>query len=301
MMAIAVITALVLQLTGWWPHLSIASQTKLATAVTPPGQVIALPVSPSAPIPAASPTPLSLDSASSVYAIDVASGQVLYAQNADKPRPIASVTKLMTVMVALGSLKPTQMVTVGDLPKYDVVDETMGLMPGEQLSVMSLLKAALIPSDNDAADALALATSGTLPKFYAAMNARAAQWGIKNAHFTSASGLNDTGNDVSAAAVAKIASLDLTNPLFRQLINTQGTTVTDTAGRTLTMTASNDLLATGRFYGIKTGYTEAAGECFAGLTKINGHEVITVVLGSSDRFGETQSLVNWIGQTWTWL
>jgi D-alanyl-D-alanine carboxypeptidase (penicillin-binding protein 5/6) len=301
MMLAGVILALALHLTGLWPHIGAHYQVKLANAVTPQGEFISAPVSPAAPFQTLTPTPLKLETGSSAYAIDLASGQVLYDQDADKPRPIASVTKLMSVMVALGSLKPAQIISVGKLPDYQPADETLGLVTGEQFQVIDLVKAALIPSDNDAADALGLATSGTLPKFYAAMNARAHEWGITDAHFTSASGLIDNGNLVSAAAVAKIASLDLTSPLVRQLIATHDTTIRDTAGKAFNLTTTDDLLATGRFYGIKTGYTEAAGQCFVGLTKINGHDVITVVLGSSDRFGETESLVNWIGSNWTWL
>ena len=298
-MNLALIITLLISLTGLWPHLDTTWQQRLLHQTTiQAAPAISLP--PPVPLATVPKTQLSLETGTSAYAIDAATGQVLYAQNATTPRPIASITKLMTVMVALNKLKPTDIVTVGQLPDYDVADETMGLQTGQKLTVLALVKATLIASDNDAADALGLATSGQLPAFYAAMNAKAAQWGIKDAHFASATGLVDKDNIVSAAALAKIAALDLTNPLIRQVVATPTATVRDAAGLTYNLKTTNDLLATGQFYGIKTGYTEAAGECFVGLTTFRGHEVITVVLGSRDRFGETQTLVTWIGHNWSW-
>ena len=297
-MRTTVLLAVILQLANVWTRVPAQIQTRLAITTQPPATTYQS--SPAVPIASVSPSPINLEAGTSAYAIDVASGQVLYALNDSKPRPIASVTKLMTVMVALSQLKPNAIVTVGQLPTYDTADETMGLETGEEFHVIDLVKAALMPSDNDAADALAIATSGSLTKFYAAMNAKAAEWGITGAHFASATGLTDQNNLVSAQALSKIAMLDLTNPTIAKIVDTPNDTITDTVGRTFHLSTTDDLLATGQFYGIKTGYTEAAGECFVGLTKINGHQIITVVLGSSDRFGETGTLVNWIGYNWTW-
>ena len=293
-----VLLAVILQLANVWTRVPTQIQTRLAATAQPSTTIYQSSVA--VPVASVSPSSINLEAGTSAYAVDVASGQVLYALNDSKPRPIASVTKLMTVMVALSQLKPDAVVKVGQLPDYDTADETMGLKTGEELHVIDLVKAALIPSDNDAADALAIATSGSLTKFYAAMNAKAAQWGITGAHFASATGLDDQNNLVSAQALSKIAMLDLANPALAKIFDTSRDTITDTAGRTFNLSTTDDLLATGQFYGIKTGYTEAAGECFVGLTKIDGHQIVTVVLGSSDRFGETGTLVNWIGHNWTW-
>ena len=306
MKAIALLVALALQVTGLWPHLPATTRQHLAS------RAIAAPIAPVAtPAPAAitSPQlpvqvgtePFRPQAGTSVLALDRATATPLFAQDATKQRPIASVTKMMTTLVILSRHQPTETVTVGKLPAYTPDDDLIGLQPGETYRLGDRVRAALIPSANDAADALALYDSGSATKFAAQMNAKLATWGISGAHFTNPSGLQDAGNYATAEALSKIALLALQNPFITQAVRQSSLSFTSTTGRTLSGTSTDDLLATGQFYGIKTGYTLAAGQCFVGLTRIAGHEVITVVLGSSDRFGETQALVNWIGRNYQWL
>jgi len=236
----------------------------------------------------------------SAYAVDATTMTPLYGQAATTQLPIASITKLMTMIVVLGDHKTSDKVTVGQLPAYDPSDETLGLTTGEVLSVGDLAKAALIPSDNDAADALAIYDAGSTKAFIAKMNAKLTQWGITGAHFNSAEGLTDTDNYSSPEALAKIAKLALTNPTIASDVKLSTATITDDGGKSYSLTTTDDLLASGQFYGIKTGYTDAAGQCFVGLAHVNGHDVITVVLHSSDRFGDTMRLLNWIQGAWQW-
>jgi D-alanyl-D-alanine carboxypeptidase (penicillin-binding protein 5/6) len=177
----------------------------------------------------------------------------------------------------------------------------VGLQPGETYTVGDLVRAALINSGDDAADALALMDAGSEAKFVSDMNAKMSAWGIAGIHFSNPSGLKDQDNYATAAAVAKIAELALSSSFIRQTVSQQEATITSTSGRTINLSTTDNLLATGQFYGIKTGYTPAAGECFVGLTRIDGHEVVTVVLGAGDRFGATQTLTNWISRNWQWL
>lgn len=239
-------------------------------------------------------------SAASWYGLDVATGMTLAGSRADTPLPIASITKLATALVIVRSHPTSQMVTLPALPAYQADDEIIGLQTGERLSIHDLLAALLINSADDAADALALADSGTETAFVAKMNQTMATWGISEAHFSNPSGLVDTGNTVSARAVAQIAQLALQNPTIKQLVATPSLAVSDAAGRQFTLTTTDQLLQNGQFQGIKTGYTAAAGQCFVGLTQVQGHQIITVVLGSQDRFGDTVALTNWINQTYQW-
>jgi D-alanyl-D-alanine carboxypeptidase (penicillin-binding protein 5/6) len=226
---------------------------------------------------------------------------MLYAAGATAERPIASTTKLMTALVILGSHDPNERVAVPSLPAYPSDAELVGLAPGENYSVIDLAQLMLVASDNDAADSLAIIDSGSVANFAAKMNAKAAEWGIAGAHFNNASGLVDTGNTVSAEALGRIALLALRNPLIRETVLKQSVSVSSSSGRKIIQNTTDTLLASGQFYGIKTGYTGAAGQCFVGLTKITGHEVITVVLGSGDRFGDTQQLASWISQNYNWF
>jgi serine-type D-Ala-D-Ala carboxypeptidase (penicillin-binding protein 5/6) len=239
--------------------------------------------------------------ATSVLAVDVSSGTVLYQQQPLVKRPIASISKAVTALVIMSRHSLTETITIPKLPSYRPEDERIGLVAGEQYSVQDLLRALLIQSANDAADALAIADAGSVPKFTDRMNTKMIEWGIEGTHFVSPSGLMDTNNYARADALAKIGRLTLTNAFLRQTVSQASTTITNTAGRQIYLETTNKLLYTGNFYGIKTGYTLAAGQCFVGLTRVNDHEIITVVLGADDRFGNTQTLRNWIERNWTWL
>jgi len=226
---------------------------------------------------------------------------VLYSKNAGTHRPIASVTKLVTAIVILSRHSTDEMVTIPTLPEYPLEAETIGLVPGERFKIGDLLEGLLVPSGNDAADALAIIDSGSVPKFSARMNTKMTEWGIDDTHFASPSGLQDIGNYTSAAALAKIAGLAMNSPFLAKTVGLTEVSFTSSSGRPYNLKTTNQLLALGQFYGIKTGYTLAAGECFVGLTRVNGHEVITVVLGADSRFGATTTLTNWIGHNWQWL
>lgn len=302
----ALLVILALHATGLWAHTPVSFRERLtlpaagtmAVGRAPdpnptPGPVTPLPVR-------MSPDQLNLDVGSAI-AIDRTTGTNLYSQNAGDRRPIASITKLITALVVLADHRPTDIVTIPTLPEYPTDAETMGLTPGDTFVLNDLLQAALVPSENDAADSLAIWDAGSVTKFAAKMNQKMSEWGIADARFVSASGLQDTGNYASAAALGKIAGLALSSQAISQIVSRTQISLMSGQGRAYNLKSTNSLLASGGFYGIKTGYTLAAGECFVGVTRISGHEVITVVLGANDRFGTTTQLTNWIGHTWQWL
>lgn len=309
MQTITLCVVLILELTGAWGKLPTKYHTQLvasATGTTPTSHTAPAPAQavldlPSLPVPATSESaPLQLG-AESAIAIDRATSTILYAKNQTTKRPIASVTKLVTAMVILGDHKPEEIVTIPTLPVYPSDAEIIGLVPGDKTTIGNLVAALLVPSANDAADALAIIDAGSIPKFAAKMNLKMGKWGITHTRFNNPSGLTDDGNYTTAISLAKIAALALTQPVIKQTITYTDIAFTTSQGRHYNLTTTNKLLAGGRFYGIKTGYTGAAGECFVGLTRINGHEVITVVLGSDDRFGASVALSNWIQRSWQWL
>jgi D-alanyl-D-alanine carboxypeptidase (penicillin-binding protein 5/6) len=302
MKLVALVLTLALHVTGMWQRIPPTAKSTITAADT--GAAFAtLPVRVTTPqaLPVqTSNAPLTLQ-ADSAYAIDTATGTVLYSQNAAAPHAIASITKLVTTLVILSEHKTTQSVRIPNLPTYQTADQTMGLKTGETYQLGDSVQAVLVYSADDGADALALSDSGSIPKFAAKMNAKMTEWGITDTHFSNPSGLIDTGNYASAEAVGKIAGLAIQNPFIRQVVAESSAVFTSADGRTFNLPTTDDLLASGQFYGIKTGYTQTAGECFVGLTRIQGHDVITVVLDANDRFGATLTLTNWIGQNWQWL
>jgi D-alanyl-D-alanine carboxypeptidase (penicillin-binding protein 5/6) len=304
----ALLLALILQTTGLWPRLPASTRDRIATHATTQAAShsepthlavtnLALPIRTTPP----SDTPLQFPAGTSALAIDRATGTTLFAQDPTKQRPIASVTKLITILTILSRHNLDEPVTIGQLPSYSSDYVTVGLLPGETYRLGDLVRAALVISANDAADALAIYDSGNLTKFSAQMNIKTASWDITGTRFNNPSGDIDTGNYATADALARIAQLALENPFIRDTVSLSSVSLTSSTGRTLSGVTTNKLLATGRYYGIKTGYTLAAGQCFLGLTRINGHDVITVILGSPDRFGDTEELVNWIGHNYQWL
>ncbi len=238
--------------------------------------------------------------AASVYALDRESGVVLYSQNAGQERPIASITKLMSLLVLLRGHQPAESITIKSLPSYNPEDAKLGLINGQQFSFSDLLAAMLIKSANDSADALAIHDSGSLEAFTVKMNSLLNEWGIEHSHFAAPSGLVDNNNFSTAESLAKIAALALSNSSVRELVNTESKVIHDTSGKPYSLETTNLLLKDNRFHGIKTGYTLAAGQSVVALASIKGHDVITVVLGSPDRFGETTQLVNYLEGAYTW-
>lgn len=243
-------------------------------------------------------TSISVD-AKSALVRDVASGQVLYAKNSQRAVPIASITKLITVLVILHHQQPTEIVTISNLPAYQAAEQKLGLANGQRFTVDDLIQASLIHSANDAADALAIYDSGSITAFSNKMTAYLKRWGITDAQFTNANGLAD--NFMSADSLAKVAKVALRHPLIKQYVARRQEIITSQSGQTYQLTSTNNLLADPRFKGLKTGYTPSAGQSLVGLAEVNGHEIVTVVLNSSDRFAETAKLVNWVETNYQWL
>jgi D-alanyl-D-alanine carboxypeptidase (penicillin-binding protein 5/6) len=208
-----------------------------------------------------------------------ATGEILV-QHADRYRtPIASITKLMTVIVALEHLKLGDSVRVD--PRAAVVgQESIYLQPGQTLTVGDLVKGALIQSANDAADALALATAPSFAAFADLMNAEAKQLGLTDSHFVRPDGLDAPGEYSSARDVTRLALAAMKLAPVRSAVDTR--TATIAGGRSLH--TWNDLL--GVFpgvFGVKTGHTDKAGWGQVLAARGGGTTLYVTILGSPSR------------------
>ncbi len=238
--------------------------------------------------------------AKGVVALDRGTGTVLFDQNAAQMLPIASVTKLATTAVILRDHQTGEVISVPTLPAYPPGAVILPVHFGENFTVEQMIKAMLVPSANNAADTLAIDDSQSLNAFAAKANNLVAGWGITGVKVADANGLNPN-SQASPLALAKLSDLLLHNQLFAQTVSSPQVTVSDTSGRSFNLTSTNHLLTSDkRITGIKTGYTLVAGENLVALANIKGHEVITVVLDSPDRFAETEALVNNLEQNWSW-
>jgi len=213
--------------------------------------------------------------------VDGDSGAVLAGHDADASLPIASITKLMTVRVALQRLRPDQVVRASKAAAA-VGESTIDLRPGQQITVHDLLEGALIQSANDAADALAdaAARGGKRAEFIAAMNAEAAKLGLRDTHFARPDGLDARGHVSSAADVTRLARLEMRDPRVRAIVRERSAVIA--GGRRLS--TWNDLLSSfPGVFGVKTGHTEDALWCEVVAARWQGVTLYATILGSPSR------------------
>ncbi|HET7571511.1 MAG TPA: D-alanyl-D-alanine carboxypeptidase family protein [Gaiellaceae bacterium] len=218
---------------------------------------------------------------------NAATGEVLAQSHADESVAIASITKLMTVIVALRHLSPSDTVTV--YPRAARVGESrIPLSPGQRISVRDLLAGALIQSANDAADALAdAAAGGDQERFVGWMNAEAKALGLHDTHFVRPDGLDAPGHVSSARDVLVLARRAMRIPIVRQLVAKRSATLADGT----VVHTWNDLLGVfPGLVGVKTGHTDDAGWCEVAAAKRPGYTIYAVVLGSPTRDSRNDAL-----------
>ena len=239
-------------------------------------------------------------SATAVFVQDASTGTPLYGLAADEPRPPASLTKIATAMVVLrhAGLRDVVTIETGDLA--DLSESQVGLIANDALTIRDLLFGLLVPSGNDAANALARHVGASLPggdadpvgAFVGEMNAIAAEVGLTNTQFLNATGLHAEGHVASARDLALLAAAALADPLFAEIVATpfaQLTSARDPA-QIYSVTNTNDLLLAGQVEGVKTGTTAEAGGCLITASVVGSNQVITVVLGSTTFLDETGAL-----------
>ncbi len=207
-------------------------------------------------------------------------GDVLVAHDPRRRVPIASITKLMTVIVALQHLKLSDVVTV-DPRAAAVGQESIYLEAGQQITVADLVKAALIQSANDAADALALATAPSYPAFALLMNAEARQLGLTDSHFVRPDGLDALGEYSSARDVTRLALAAMKLPTVRAAVDEVSDTIEDGSRELHTW---DDLLGVvPGVFGVKTGHTSAAGWNQVSAIREDDTTIYATILGSPSR------------------
>lgn len=238
-------------------------------------------------------------SARAVVVLDPDSGAILYKRNADESLSPASTTKILTALVALDAYKLDDVVTIQTVANSGQV---MGLFPGEEITVENLLYGALVQSGNDAAWALAEHYPGGVDEFVKAMNGKAQSLHLTASHFTNPVGYDHPEHKMTAIDLARLSSLALTNHTIAKIVAIPQITISDVYHtRFHALTNVNQLL--GKIPGvggIKTGWTEEAGENLVTLVTRNGHRVIIVVLKSQDRFKDTSYLIDWVFSHFDW-
>ena len=231
--------------------------------------------------------------------IDEDSGTVLYEKNADEQRPVASITKIMTLLLTFEALEAGKIALDDIVPvsehAYSMGGSQIWLEPGEQMTLDDMLKAICVSSANDAAVAVAEYVGGSEPAFVQQMNARAAQLGMASTHFENACGLDQEGHRSTARDVAAMSrEVLLHHPEVRDYCSIW----TDTLrGGATQLVNTNKLLRSYQgITGLKTGTTSGAGVCISASAERDGLRLIAVVLGAAsgkERFAAATALLDY--------
>lgn len=215
---------------------------------------------------------------------DALTGETLFGKNERLRRGMASTTKIMTALVALEQYDLEEMVEVKS-EWCGIEGSSMGLKPGETLSVSDLLYGLLLESGNDAAAALAGLDPEGQAGFTAKMNARAGALSLEDTHFCNPSGLDEPEHYSTALDLARLTAFAMENEAFARMVSTRSITL---AGRELTN--HNRLLWEANACGVKTGYTMSSGRCLVSAKREQGRLLICVTLNDRQDWADHQAL-----------
>lgn len=237
-------------------------------------------------------------SAQSAIVMDDDSKTILFSKNPALRFSTASTAKIMTALVALDFYKMKDILTVQSDNAEPFV---LGFKTGERFKFLDLLYSLLLPSANDAALALAENYPGGESAFVEKMNETARRLYLTNTHFGDPAGLLDGQDYTSVLDLARLASFALKNKDFAKIVSTTHKVFSSLDGKEYSVYNRNKLLGVDGVDGIKTGYTEEAGEVLVTSKMKDGHRLILAVMGSTDRFLDTLSLLNLTSDKITYL
>jgi D-alanyl-D-alanine carboxypeptidase (penicillin-binding protein 5/6) len=233
---------------------------------------------------------------------DIKNSKILYEHNSNQKLPLASTTKLMTALVALDIYQINEILEVPEI--CSTINSTKVYLPVKSLfSVKDLIYSMLIGSAGDSACVLSL---GKLPyeNFISLMNRKASLSGLLNTRFSNPIGLDDDGgqNFSTVQDLLTLAKLVMHNPIISDAVKTRVYELKSQDGRfNVYINSTNRLLSEiPNTLGIKTGTTESAGEVFVYDFADREKDLVIIVMGSSDRFSDTKTLLNWALGSYSW-
>ena len=233
-------------------------------------------------------------SAQSAVLMCVETGEFLFESNADKQLSMASTTKIMTSLLALEAGTPEREIVVTE-KMVSVEGTSMGLKAGDSVSLRELVYGMLLQSGNDAANTVAHVIGGSPEGFAAMMNARAAEIGMKNTNFVTASGLDDDEHYSTARDMALLAAECLQNPEFVAISSKKTAKLTyGNPPYARTLTNHNRLLwSYPDSIGVKTGFTKKSGRCLVSAAKRGGITLVAVTLNAPDDWSDHQKMLDY--------
>lgn len=232
-------------------------------------------------------------SAEAAIVMDLYTGEIIYEKAAFEQRPPASLTKVMTAYLAL---KLGDLQEIADISPYAAAtgESTLNLKAGEQINLENLLYGALLRSANDSCVAIAELVAGEEERFVEMMNLQGKLLGCQNTQFCNTNGLPDPEHYSSAYDLALITRAALQEPVFRQIVAEKEKVVVWKGSRQQKVKNTNRLLTEyPGAIGVKTGTTNAAGQCLIGAARLEEKEVVVVILKSKNRFADAKKLLDY--------
>lgn len=241
--------------------------------------------------------------AAAYLVVDLDTSRILLAHNYHQRKPIASLVKIMTALVAMEKSDPDELLTVSERAA-SVGEDSMGLIAGEKLSLKELLAGLILVSGNDAAEVIAEDTADRRELFVAWMNSKAYELGLTDTRFANPSGLMEKQNQEggylaeeysTAYDLAVIARALLENGLLREIAALPELEIPATSNhQAYYLYSQTNLITTDpRVKGLKMGYTPAAGLSGVTYAESDGHRVVGVVLNTPTRRDDLKALINY--------
>ena len=230
--------------------------------------------------------------AAALYMVELKSGRVLLEKNSTRRLPPASLTKIMTALVALDAAPLQEVVRIDS--RAVVHHSSYKFRPGEEFFLRDLLTAMLVTSANDACEAVAWHVGGDADRFVTMMNERARTLGLKNTHFANACGFDAPGQYSTAADLAALTEQALQVPAISMMVRTVTRDIASVDGaRQVLLRSTNEMLLDPDVNGVKTGYTSKAGRCLIASMFKDGHRLLLVGLNVKDRWEQAPRLLRY--------
>ena len=221
-------------------------------------------------------------------------GDVLFQKDAYQLRSMASTTKIMTALLALEQNTPDRIIEITD-EMVNVEGTSAGLRAGDKITLEDIVYSMMLESGNDAANAAAIAISGSFSGFAALMNQRAKEIGMKNTSFVTPSGLDDTNHYTTCYDMALLAAEAMENKDFRRICSTSSYKVEYVdSDKTVTLYNHHKMLSSFEgCLGIKTGFTKKSGRCLVTAAERNGVMLIAVTLKAPDDWNDHAKMLEY--------
>lgn len=238
--------------------------------------------------------------ATAAVVIDAESGTVLWGRDEHRPLQPASVTKIVTALIAIERGNLDEVIPVALEQRLLNRGTRMGLLTGDWFTLRDLLYGLMLPSGNDAAAVIADHFAGSEAAFAALMNQRMCELGLVDSVFINPSGLGRTEFNLSSAFdLAQVARVAMRYPAFRELAVARAWTAA--GSRAIAMRNLNELVGTlAGADGVKIGWTPGAGNTIVGSATRNGHQIIVALLNTPNRAAEGAALLEWAFATYRW-